>query len=151
MIKKFQTLKKGLAEMQVYMQNKLKETVKKKSHFSFLALKERTIMYFTFTRLPNESVFQILLDYIGRFDIEYALELKVESKTFEEQLFITLQKLKQNCTFVDLAVRYSISDSTVRNIFHTFVSVIHEILFVSIIKGNAMPSLRKLKKTDEKR
>lgn len=59
--------------------------------FLFLSIKGKDNHILMFTVLPNASVFKILLDYIGRFDIEYALGLKVESKTFEEQLFITLK------------------------------------------------------------
>lgn len=67
----------------------------------------------------------------------------------EEQLFITLQKLRQNFKFKDIAVRYSVSDTLIRNIFFTVLSLLHESLYEEFVNNQNLPSLEKNQNTDQ--
>lgn len=66
--------------------------------------------------------------------MNYFSSWKVESISFEEQIFITLMKVRQNCTHHHLAQLFHCIVSTVPNIVSTFIHVLHRILF-----GDLMP------------
>lgn len=72
---------------------------------------------------------------------------RVEHFALEEQLFITLQKLRQNYSFVDIAVRYAVSDTLIRNIFFTILYLLHESMYEEYINVQSLPSLEKIKGT----
>ena len=57
------------------------------------------------TGLPTKEIFNIVVDYAAKFkdSISYYAGWKVESITFEDQIFITLMKLRQNYTNLHLA------------------------------------------------
>lgn len=57
------------------------------------------------TGLPTKDVFDIVVGYVSRFkgDINYYVGWKVDSITLEDQVFITLMKLKHNYTNLHLA------------------------------------------------
>ena len=61
------------------------------------------------TGLPTKEVFNIV-GYGSRFksEINYYAGWKVETITLEDQIFITLMKLKQNYTNLHLAQLFSI-------------------------------------------
>lgn len=63
----------------------------------------------------------------------------------EDQLLITLMKLRLNYRDLDLSVRFATSRATVSNIINTYVSVLHEIFFDSILKEKGIPSQIKCK------
>ena len=54
----------------------------------------------------------------------------------EDQLLMTLMKLKLNLRDLDLGERFKTSRSTVCNVVKTFVYALHQILFVSMLKGH---------------
>ena len=53
--------------------------------------------------------------------INYLAGWKVESISFEDQIFITLMKLRQNYTNLHLAQLFNCSVGTVANIITTFI------------------------------
>lgn len=93
-----------------------------------------------YTSLPAD-VFIILTELVKRFDLTY-YRWTVKVLPVEDQLLLTLMKLKLNLKDLDLAERFCISRSTVENIFYTFIHVLHELLFVAIL-DKGMPSRQK--------
>ena len=79
------------------------------------------------TGLPSTQMFWILVWYLKRFErsIKYHLEWNVTCIPFEDQVFMTLMKLRQNYTNLHLAQLFNCSSATVTNIFLTFIEVIH--------------------------
>lgn len=58
----------------------------------------------------------------------------------EDQLLLTLMKLKCNLTHIDLGTRFGISKETVRNISTTFISFLHEFLFEGVMGRAGIPT-----------
>ena len=87
------------------------------------------------TGLPTKEVFQIIVRYALRFkdSIIYFAGWMVESISFEDQIFITLMKVKQNYTNLHLAQLFNCSVATIANIISTFIHVLHAILFKDIM------------------
>lgn len=83
------------------------------------------------TGLPTKEVFDIFVKYTQRFQgsINYFFGWKVTSISFEDQIFITLMKLRQNYTNLHLGQLFSCSETTIANIVTTFVHVLHIIFF----------------------
>ena len=53
--------------------------------------------------------------------------------------------MRQNYQFADLAIRYSVSDTLIRNAFFTILSVLHESLYAEVFSYTNIPSLEKIK------
>lgn len=102
-----------------------------------------------FTGLSNAKIFYSTVNYIKRLDFEYVYGWRVEQMAMEEQLFITLQKLRQNYKFKDIAGRYSVSDTFIRNIFFTVLSLLHESLYEEFVNNQNLPSLEKIQNTEQ--
>ena len=83
------------------------------------------------TGLPTKEVFNIVVLHALRLkdSINYFSGWKVLSINFEDQILITLMKLRQNYTNLHLAQLFSCSVSTIANIVTTFIHVLHSILF----------------------
>ena len=58
------------------------------------------------------------------------------------QLFLTLLKLRCNFSHKDLGVRFAVSISTIANVTLTWIGVLHEVLYVGLLKDK-IPSARK--------
>jgi len=97
------------------------------------------------TGLPTKEVFNIVVKHALRFkhDINYFSGWKVEAINFEDQIFITLMKLRQNYTNLHLAQLFHCSVSTISNIVTTFIHVLHSILFDDLM--STIPSRDKNK------
>ena len=95
------------------------------------------------TELPTKDVFNIVVLHALRFKdcIVYYSGWRVESINFEDQIFITLMKLRQNYTNLHLAQLFSCSVATIANIVTTFIHVLHSILFRDIM--TTIPSREK--------
>ena len=67
------------------------------------------------TGLPTKEIFHITVNYVARFkeNINYYSGWKVEAIALEDQVFLTLMKLKQNYTNLHLAQLFSYSVATV--------------------------------------
>ena len=84
------------------------------------------------TGLPTREVFDIIVvNHALRFkdSITSFSGWKVESITFEDQIFITLMKIRRSYTNLHLAQLFSCSVGTIANIVTTFIHVLHSILF----------------------
>ena len=54
--------------------------------------------------------------------------------SLENQLLLTLMKLRLGAKDLDLADRFNVARATISNIFHTFLHALHELLCVKIVK-----------------
>ena len=97
------------------------------------------------TGLPTKEVFQIVVNYASRFkdSLSYYAGWRVESIIFEDQILITLMKLRQNCTNLHIAQLFSCSVATISNVVTTFIHVLHNILFDDLM--TTIPSREKNK------
>ena len=114
-----------------------------KNHYTVSTLNEDVLKMET--GLPTRDVFNIVVSYTERFkdEINYFAGWRVESIRFEDQIFITLMKVRQNYTNLHLAQLFSCSVSTIANIVTTFIHVIHSILFTDLM--TSIPSRDKNK------
>lgn len=106
-----------------------------KTHYSVSKLNADVIKMETGP--PTKEIFDIVVEYVADFK-----ERKVESISWEDQIFLTLMKLRQNYTNLHLAQLFSCSICTISNVVITFIYVLHEILFTDIITGS-IPSREK--------
>ena len=97
------------------------------------------------TGLPTRKVFDIVVNYALRFkdSISYFARWNVELISFEDQIFITLMKVRQNYTNLHLAQLFNCSVATISNIVITFIHVLHGILFDDLM--TTIPSREKKK------
>jgi len=97
------------------------------------------------TGLLTKEVFTIVVEYAAQFkeSISYYTGWKVELIAFEDQIFLTLMRLRQNYTNLHLAQLFSCSVATISNIVTTFIHVLHGLLFDDLMK--TIPSRSKLK------
>ena len=105
----------------------------KRNHYTVSSLSENVVRMET--GLPTKDIFNIVVNYVNRFkaSISYYSRWKVEIISLEDQIFITLMKLRQNYTNLHLAQLFSCSVGTISNIVTTFIHVLHSLLFVNIM------------------
>ncbi len=97
-----------------------------------------------YTSFPYD-IFVVLCHTLERVQpLRYYAGWRVSSLSLEDQLLLTLMKLRLNFRDKDLAFRFKISHTTVSNILHTFVCALHEILFDGVM-AVGIPSQLKCK------
>ena len=69
----------------------------------------------------------------------------MESITFEDQIFMTLMKIRRSYTNLHLAQLFSCSVGTIANIVTTFIHVLHSILFQDTCIMTSVPPIDKNK------
>ena len=99
------------------------------------------------TGLPTREVFDIVVNHALRFkdSITHFSGWKVESITFEDQIFMTLMKIRRSYTNLHLAQLFSCSVGTIANIVTTFIHVLHSILFQDTCIMTSVPPIDKNK------
>ena len=90
------------------------------------------------------DVFRILAALLGRFKLNYYAKWTVVCLSIEDQLLMTLMKMRLASQDLDLAHRFGVSASTVSNVVHTILVALHEILHEGIL-AKGMPSQLKCK------
>ncbi|KAE8740624.1 hypothetical protein FOCC_FOCC013861 [Frankliniella occidentalis] len=98
-----------------------------------------------YTGLPNIGTFYWLLSMVQQ-DIQYYFGSAVKCLTNEDQLFITLFKLRRNVSHQLLADLFEVSLFTVSNTLITWISVLHIIVVEGIMEKN-VPSLHKVRQS----
>lgn len=108
---------------------------------------------FGFCRLANSDelcehytgvslrVFDLLVQLCKLIPIVYYKNQQVTRLPFKDQVLMTLMKLRLNCTYLDLGVRFGVSASTAHNIVYAVLPILHKIVFQSIM--DKMPSRKK--------
>jgi len=91
------------------------------------------------TGLPNKEIFDTAVSYTRKFqdDINYFAGWKVQSLSLEDQVFITLMKLRQHYTNLHLAKLFHCSTGTIRNSMITLVHLLYIILYLDKVAGLA--------------
>ena len=115
-----------------------------RSRFSFQEIGNQDHLVNHYTGLPSGKEFKILFGLCSRFEIHYSSGWRVQQLSMEDQLLVTLMKLRCNFSTIDLSVRFQVSHSTISNIFRTWVSVLHHVLHEGILPSKP-PSLAKNK------
>ena len=77
-----------------------------------------------FTGLTPD-MFDICLGLCRRFDINYRDGWRVDCLSLEDQLFITLVKLRCNIPHHYLSVQFNVSERTIGNVVSTWIAVLH--------------------------
>lgn len=80
----------------------------------------------------TKVMFDLIIELVSKVEINYYYTWSVKKLCLNDQVLMTIMKLRLNLCYTDLAFRFGISESTVGNIIITFISVLHEILFVSL-------------------
>jgi len=106
-------------------------------HYEQIADNEKLVIHYTGL---TPDAFCILTDVVTSHPIHYYLGWQVECLPLQDQLLITLMKLKCNLTHTDIGVRFGISKQTVRNITTTFICFLHEFLFEGVMGRAGIPS-----------
>lgn len=120
------------AEIDVMKQNE------KMNHFQFewnyIKKSNRAIRHFT--GLPSVEVFEVLHSVFVNVKIYYFLNWEVieEKISKKNQMVIALMKLKLNPTNFELATWFGCSEQTIRNVFMTWLHVLHKFLFLECMK-----------------
>lgn len=113
-------------------------------HYSFKAfVNENNISHYT--GLPTVGTFFWLLSLIPE-KLNYYYESSVKVLSREDQLFMTLYKLRRNHSHQSLADWFGVSIFTVSNTITTWVSALHTVLVEGLL-GQNMPSLEKVKQS----
>lgn len=94
--------------------------------YEYIKNNDRKIMMFT--GLPNAQIFEALCGLLKNLKVTCAYNWDVVKISRTDQIFLCLMKLRQNHVHLDLADRFGISESTVSNIFITWVHILHTIL-----------------------
>ena len=129
-------LEKKVAEME-------KAANSTKGRFSFKCVRDKDPLVHHYTGLPTAQDFDTLLALCSRFTIKYQQHWQVESITKEDQLFITLMKLRCNFSHMDLATRWAVGETTISNVIDTWINVLHSILYEGMLLVPGIPSVLK--------
>uniref|UniRef100_A0A8D9B0V5 THAP-type domain-containing protein n=1 Tax=Cacopsylla melanoneura TaxID=428564 RepID=A0A8D9B0V5_9HEMI len=125
-------LKKELGEIK-------KKSIGSKQILEFSMFKGNDLKISQYTGLPSSEHFLLLCELLEKYPIRnYYLQWKVEKYCLEDQLFITLMKLRLNLPHFVLADQFGCCDTTIQNIFITFLYVLHKLLFRGMM--NKIPS-----------
>jgi len=79
----------------------------------------------------NASAISGLVETLSTMNLKYYYDWAVTSVSLEDQLLLTLIKLRLNTPILDLSIRFDISETTVTNIFKTMLFALHQLLFVA--------------------
>jgi len=109
--------------------------------FSFSKISHDNKLVEHFTGLPNKETFFALLKLCDGLEIQYLYGWKVSKLTRENQLFLTLLKLRRNLSHIDLSVRFAMSETAVANVFVSWLILLHYILVDDLL--STVPSREK--------
>ena len=108
--------------------------------FTYASIANQHDLVIQYTGLSNDA-FDALNDISQNLQpFNYYLGWEVVCLDTADQILMTLMKLKRNYTHVDLGQRFSVSTETVKNVVLTWLCILHEILFVGVLKSVGIPS-----------
>ena len=109
------------------------------ARISYAEIKHDNLLVSHYTGLPNDAIFQCLLALCARFEINY-VSFKVTSLSQEDQLLLTLMKLRQNFSHIHIGFLFGISVCTVTNVTSSWINVLHALLFLGVMRAVGIPS-----------
>jgi len=98
--------------------------------FNYENLSQNNELLQSYTGLPNNEIFMCLYNLLKNAEIHYHFQWKVEGINRQDQLLITLMKLRHNFPHFDLATKFKCSNGTITNIVITWINVLHNVLFL---------------------
>ncbi|XP_055999735.1 uncharacterized protein LOC125662644 isoform X2 [Ostrea edulis] len=108
---------------------------------------EKMLLY---TSFPCD-IFDIIVKTLQRFQpLNYYAGWSVVNVSLENQVLITLMKLRLNLRDLDLADRFCTSRATISNILNTIISALHGIFYKGVMVRLGMPSQLKCKGSQPK-
>lgn len=131
------------------------EVERGRNYMTFDSIRKNKSWIHQYTGLPSEEAFLHIVDLLKKSEINYHHKSKVSRIPIEEQLLCTLMKLKLSLPSYDLSYRFGVSETSITNIFVTFLGLLHQILVVdnsiekiSFNPGNSKKSYRMLGSMD---
>ena len=92
----------------------------------------------------DKADFEVVAQMIARFfPLKYWSGKPVTSISHQNQILICCMKLKLDLPYFDLAKRYAVSQTTIQNIFMTYLYALHQIFF--LVSMTQLPSQNKNK------
>lgn len=129
-----------------FLDLKVKELEKKleerKKGFSLADIKDDEKLVSFYTAFPNFETLEIFLKLFRDVKVNYYEKWNVTKINRDDQIFLTLIKLRLNLKGSDLAHRFGVCASTVTNIVITWIHVIHKIVFEGLM-NHTIPSRAK--------
>lgn len=98
-----------------------------RNKFSYQHIKDNNNLIFLYTGLPNAQIYEALCDLFKDIEITYYYNWSVVKINRQDQILLTLMKLRQNFPHEDLAGRFGISTATVSNIIITWINAMHKV------------------------
>lgn len=105
----------------------------KNQPFSFAVIEDTDSLITYYTGLPNKKTISWVFDIFANVQITYFLRWNVESINRNDQILMTLMKLRLNIDFIDLGVRFGCSRKTVTNVVMTWIHAFHTVIFKSFM------------------
>ncbi|KAK3910841.1 Putative nuclease [Frankliniella fusca] len=112
-----------------------------KSRLLYKCISESDSKICQYTGLPNKETFKWLLNCFPQPLNYYHGNKSVICLCKENQLLLTLMKLRYGFTHSVLADWFKVSETTVTNVFRTWVNALHTVLFKTLMK--TVPSRHK--------
>lgn len=123
----------------------LEECLAKQNYsFDFKCIGESDEKVFAHTGLPSKKIFLIVLETLTKLEFTYVCGWQPSKISMENQLLMTLMKLRMDLRNFDLAERFQCSTATVSNIVRSWTLAIHEIFFLQLMKDIPDRSQNKL-------
>ena len=127
--------------LEVAENRRLKEEVRKlkkvleesKEIFRFQKIANNPKLVAHYTGRPDEDTFCALLKLFDHMEIKYDKGWIVKKLGREDQLFLTLIKLRRNLTNLDLGTRFQIDRGTVSNVFISWMFALHHVLVKNLM------------------
>ncbi|XP_014214515.1 uncharacterized protein LOC106643762 [Copidosoma floridanum] len=106
------------------VETKFDKNIKRKPRFNIEELKDEPTVILEFTGLECYSKFKLVFDSLGEEvnHVNYGSNRSNGGLSKENQLFLTLWKLKKNCTNRELGMYFNISKEAVGNIFKSWIN-----------------------------
>ena len=109
---------------------------------SYSKIKHDDSLVSHYTGLPDDKTFVCLLNFVHRFNIVFH-SWSIISLSHEDQILLTLMKLRHNFTHTHLGFLFSITKATVTNIVSAWIDILHSLLFSGIMTEIGIPSRAK--------
>lgn len=114
--------------------------VLKRHTFSYHSISKNDNMFQYYNRL-SEDMFEIIVTLCSNVKFNYYLGWNITCFSLNDQILLTLMKLKLNLGHKDLAFRFNTSSLTVSNVTLTFIILLQDILY-KILMDNVSSQLQ---------
>lgn len=113
----------------------LKERIEKLHvQFSYSHIKGNNAHVLMYTGLHSREIFDVIFETMDKFELNYYAGWEVKKISKQEQLLVTLMKLRINLPHEDLAVRFNCGGATITNIVMTWLHAFHQVFFLQLMK-----------------